>query len=61
MHIFRVMSLGFFSAFSGQQFFNDPLYQMYNVLFTAFPVLAVALYNQALPREVLENHVCAYR
>jgi len=52
---------GFYSGFSGQQFFNDPIYQLYNVVFTAIPVLVVAIMDQALPRKVLENNPIAYR
>jgi ABC-type dipeptide/oligopeptide/nickel transport system permease subunit len=30
---------GIFSGYSGQQFFNDAIYQLYNVVFTALPIL----------------------
>jgi len=46
---------GIYSSFSGQQFFNDPILQLYNILFTAFPVLLVAVWDQPLPAQLLEN------
>jgi magnesium-transporting ATPase (P-type) len=52
---------GFFSGFSGQQFFNDPSYQLYNILFTALPIIIVAIFNQPLPPQVLEDNPLAYR
>jgi len=51
---------GFFSRFSGQQFFNDPILQLYNVVYTALPVLVVAIFDQSLPRSVLENNPKAF-
>lgn len=52
---------GFFSVFSGQQFYNDLLFQLYSVVFTAFPAVALAIYDQVLPRFALENHPIFYR
>jgi len=52
---------GFYSGFSGQQYFNDPPYQLYNVMFTALPVMVVAVWDQHLPRETLENNPLAYK
>ena len=51
---------GIYSGFSGTQFFNDPLYTLYNVFFTASPILVVAVFDQVLHRETLENHPRVY-
>jgi uncharacterized membrane protein YgcG len=52
---------GFFSGFSGQQFFNDQLYQLFNILFTSMPVIIVAVLDQPLPKDVLENNPQVYK
>lgn len=52
---------GFFSGFSGQQFFNDPIYQLYNVMFTALPILSVAVLDKPLPKAMLENNPIAFK
>jgi len=52
---------GLFSGFSGQQFFNDVSYQLYNVLFTAAPVLVLATLDRALNRTTLQNFPITYR
>ena len=52
---------GAFSAFSGQQFFDDPNYEIYNVIYTAVPILALAVFDQPLPAETLQNHPIIYR
>jgi len=52
---------GWYSAFSGQQFFNDAIYILYNVCFTALPILALAVFDQGgLSRSTLENDPRAY-
>jgi magnesium-transporting ATPase (P-type) len=51
----------FYSAFSGEQYFNDLLVQLYGIVFTSVPIIAVGISDQALPREVLENQPGAYR
>ena len=52
---------GWYSAFSGQQFFNDAIYILYNVCFTALPILALAVFDQGgLSRATLENDPRAY-
>jgi len=51
---------GFFSGFSGTQFFNDAPYQLYNVMYTALPVIAVAVLDRVLPQSLLENTPEAY-
>lgn len=52
---------GIFSAFSGQQFFNDPPFIIYNVVFTALPVMSVAVLGKALNRSTLQNNPAAYK
>jgi hypothetical protein len=52
---------GFFSGFSAQLFFNDPIYQLYNVVFTALPVAVTAVVDRRVPRESLEDQPFAYR
>jgi len=52
---------GFFSGFSGTQFFNDAPYQLYNVVFTALPVIATAVLDRSLPAKLLENTPEAYQ
>ena len=52
---------GFFSAFSGQQFFDDPNYEIYNVIYTALPILALSVLDQPLPADTLQNHPIVYR
>jgi len=52
---------GFFSGFSGQQLFNEATYQFYNILYTAAPVMSVAIFDRILERETLENNPEAYR
>ena len=52
---------GFFSGFSGQQFYNDPPFQLYNVIYTALPIMVVALLNKELPRNVLQNNPSLFR
>jgi len=51
---------GFISAFSGQQLFNDPIYQLYNVIFTAIPVLVLGVFDQALSRQTLQDNPRTY-
>jgi hypothetical protein len=52
---------GFFSGFSGQQFYNDPPFQLYNVIFTALPIIIVAVFDKPLPRDTLQNNPVVYR
>lgn len=52
---------GFFSAFSGQQLFSDPLFQLYNVLFTSYPILAFGILDRALPAPIYENNPALYK
>ena len=42
---------GFMSAFSGQTLYEAWIYQMYNIMFSAFPVMWFALFDYEHPRE----------
>lgn len=47
---------GFTSAFGGQPLYEAWLYQLYNILFTAFPIMWFALFDQEhLKEELLSN------
>ncbi len=37
---------GFYTAFSGQVFYEKWLFQIYNIFFTAFPIMMFALFDQ---------------
>ncbi|GAB5355638.1 hypothetical protein AAMO2058_000222800 [Amorphochlora amoebiformis] len=52
---------GFFSAFSGQQLFNGWIYTFYGAVFTACPIIVVAVLDQGLNAKALENMPKAYR
>lgn len=45
---------------TGQQYINDFIYLFYNVLFTASPVIVMAVLDQALNRNQCENNPKAY-
>jgi len=47
---------GFYSGFSAQAFYNDPIYQWYNTFYTAAPIMAIAIWERALPANLLENN-----
>jgi hypothetical protein len=52
---------GFFSAMSGQQFFNDAPYQLYSVVYTALPIMVVAIFDKMLPAEFLQDNPTLYQ
>ena len=52
---------GFFSAMSGQQFFADAPYQLYNVVYTALPILFVAVFDKLLPAQFLQDNPRLYQ
>jgi magnesium-transporting ATPase (P-type) len=49
------------SGFSGQQLFNDAMYQQFNVFYTSLPVIAVAILDQPMNGKVLEDNPFFYR
>ncbi len=44
---------GFFTAFSGQSFYEDWIAQVYNLCYTAFPIVIFALYDSEHEKKVL--------
>jgi len=52
---------GFFSAMSGQQFLPDAPYQLYNVMYTALPIMVVAVFDKLLPAGFLEDNPVIYQ
>jgi phospholipid-transporting ATPase len=46
---------GFSSAFGGQPLYESWLYQLYNILFTAFPIMWYALFDEQYLKEELLN------
>jgi hypothetical protein len=50
-----------YSGYSGQQLFNDPPYQLYNVSYTALPVMTVAILDKILSGDDAENNPIVYR
>jgi len=52
---------GFSSAFSGQKLYEAWLYQLYNVAFTAFPIIWYALFDQQYERDRLLSKPGLYR
>ena len=52
---------GVYSGFSAQAFFNDPIYQWFNVFYTAAPIMAFAIWEKNLPATLLENNPSALK
>lgn len=46
----------FVSLSSGQNFYYDLLYQAYNVLYTAFPIIVLGVFDQARRSSVGNTH-----
>jgi phospholipid-transporting ATPase len=47
---------GFYSAFSGQVFYEKWIFQIFNIVFTAFPIMFFALFDQEhTKRELMES------
>lgn len=44
---------GFLSGFSGQSLYEQWIYQMYNIVFTAFPIIWFAVFDEQHPKEKL--------
>lgn len=51
---------GFYSAFSGQPLYEKVIYQLYNITFTSFPVMWLAVfdyeYNKDRPEDKDEKN-----
>eukprot|EP00457_Paulinella_chromatophora_P000134 gb/GEZN01000134.1/.p1 GENE.gb/GEZN01000134.1/~~gb/GEZN01000134.1/.p1 ORF type:complete len:1594 (-),score=227.78 gb/GEZN01000134.1/:1866-6419(-) len=51
---------GFESAMSGQQFYEDNIYNWYNIFLTAGPIILVCVFDKKLSRSTLQNNPTAY-
>ncbi len=58
--IVPMLLFGFFSGFSGQQFVNDYIYLFHSVIYTATPVMVLAIIDRGMKRDTLENNPLAY-
>ena len=45
LFVFPQFWYGFYSAFSGQVFYEKWIYQIFNIIFTAYPVMIFALFD----------------
>jgi magnesium-transporting ATPase (P-type) len=52
---------GFLSVFSGQQIFEPWIYQMYNISFTAFPIMWFALFDFEKGKKFLLDNPFMYK
>ena len=52
---------GFYSTFSGQTIFDKWLYQMYNVMFTAAPIVVFALLDREFERSEFKKRPELYK
>lgn len=52
---------GIFSVFSGQNFYYDGFYQLYNVLYTAFPIIALGIFDKDVPPDVARSTPVLYK
>eukprot|EP00475_Leptophrys_vorax_P015182 TRINITY_DN2154_c0_g1_i1.p1 TRINITY_DN2154_c0_g1~~TRINITY_DN2154_c0_g1_i1.p1 ORF type:complete len:1151 (+),score=308.65 TRINITY_DN2154_c0_g1_i1:37-3489(+) len=52
---------GFWSIFSGQQLYYDYMALINSIVFTAFPVLVLGIWDQSIERMILENFPKSYR
>lgn len=55
-HVLPSFWFSFFSQFSGQLIYFDLFFTMYNALFTAFPILAIAMWDQSVSATTLAYH-----
>eukprot|EP00743_Colponemidia_sp_Colp-15_P004663 GILK01005024.1.p1 GENE.GILK01005024.1~~GILK01005024.1.p1 ORF type:complete len:1174 (-),score=231.08 GILK01005024.1:215-3736(-) len=46
---------GVFSAFSGQPFYNAWVYQLYNILYTAMPIVIYSIFDRDIEYKTLES------
>lgn len=52
---------GFYSAFSGQVFYEKWIFQIFNIVFTAFPIMMFALFDQEHTKEQLMDRAKLYK
>eukprot|EP00808_Paulinella_micropora_P029694 g29305.t1 len=51
---------GFYSQMSAQQFYQDTIYQWYNIFLTAGPIILVGVFDKKLSRSTISNNPLAY-
>lgn len=51
---------GFMSVFSGQLFYNTWTFQLFNLVYSAFPILIYALFDEEQPANLLMLEPCFY-
>eukprot|EP00808_Paulinella_micropora_P016094 g82103.t1 len=51
---------GFTSQMSAQQFYQDTIYNWYNIFLTAGPIILVAVFDKKLSRSTIQNNPLAY-
>ena len=51
---------GFVSAFSGQTLYESWIYQLYNIVFTAFPIMWYAVMDKEFSKQVFLNDPSKY-
>jgi phospholipid-transporting ATPase len=52
---------GFVSAFSGQTLYESWIYQLYNIVFTAFPVMWYSVMDKQFSKKILQNNPSHYQ
>ena len=52
---------GIHSRFSTQFLWDQYNFFLFNVCYTATPIMIIAILDQALPRRILENNVLAFK
>lgn len=52
---------GFFAVFSGQNIYYDGLYQLFNVVFTAFPIIVFGIFDKDVEKEILLKQPHLYK
>jgi len=50
----------FFNGFSGQPLYDQLIFQLYNVVYTSFPIVLYALFDEEHSSEFLENNPAYY-
>jgi magnesium-transporting ATPase (P-type) len=60
LFVMPLFLFGFLNAFSGQTFYDKWLYQLYNVGFTAFPIMIFCIFDQEYLREIFHTRPSLY-
>lgn len=53
LFVMPLFIFGFKNAFSGQSFYEQWIYQMFNIIFTCFPVIWYAIFDFEFPKHIL--------